>query len=117
MNSGEVADFARRPPTLERSTRVFALYVQGNSMSRWREQGQLVYCDPVRPAKPGDRVVVECHPDRDGDGHPAFLKELVGQTGTKLRLKQYNPETIVEIPLSKVKQIHRVMEWEEILGL
>ena len=117
MNAGEVADYAKRPPTMDRAGRVFALYVQGSSMSRWREQGQLVYCDPVRPAKPGDRVVVECHPEREGDGHPAFLKELVAKTGTKLRLKQYNPEGIIEIPLARVKHIHRVVEWEELLGV
>jgi len=118
MNFGsEPADFAKRPPALHRAGKVFALYVQGTSMSRWREPGQLVYLDPVRPARPGDRVVVECHPERDGEGHPAYLKELVGRTATRLRLKQYNPETVVEIPLSRVLHIHRVMEWEELLGV
>jgi len=118
MNSGsEPADFAKRPPALHRAGKVFALYVQGTSMSRWREPGQLVYLDPVRPARPGDRVVVECHPERDGEGHPAYLKELVGRTTTRLRLKRYNPETVIEIPLSRVKHIHRVMEWEELLGV
>jgi len=118
MNFGsEPADYAKRPPALQKSGKVFALYVQGTSMSRWREPGQLVYLDPVRPARPGDRVVVECHPERDGEGHPAYLKELVGRTTTRLRLKQYNPETVIEIPLSRVKHIHRVMEWEELLGV
>ena len=118
LNFGsEPADYAKRPPALQRAGKVFALYVQGTSMSRWREPGQLVYLDPVRPARPGDRVVVELFPDRDGEGHPAYLKELVSRTTSKLRLKQYNPETVIEIPLSKVKHIHRVMEWEELLGV
>ena len=117
MNFGEPADYTARPPTLQRAGKVFALYVQGTSMSRWREPGQLVYLDPVRPARPGDKVVVECLPERQGDGHPAYLKELVGKTATKLKLKQYNPETVIEIPLSRVKHIHRVMEWEELLGV
>jgi SOS-response transcriptional repressor LexA len=118
LNFGaDPADYAKRPPALQKSGKIFALYVQGTSMSRWREPGQLVYLDPVRPAKPGDHVVVECHPEQDGEGHPAYLKELVGRTTTRLRLKQYNPETVIEIPLSRVKHIHRVMEWEELLGV
>lgn len=117
MNTGDIVDYAKRPPTMSRVGKLFALYVQGSSMARWREQGSLVYLDPVRPARPGERVVVECLPDRDGDGHPAYLKELVGKTSSKLRLKQYNPEGIIEIPLSKVRHIHRVIEWEELLGV
>lgn len=118
LNFGsEPADYAKRPPALERAGKVFALYVQGTSMSRWREPGQLVYLDPVRPARPGDRVVVELHPENEGDGHPAYLKELVARTTNRLRLKQYNPESVIEIPLSRVKHIHRVMEWEELLGV
>jgi len=117
VNMGEEVDYAKRPPTIARATRIFALYVQGTSMSRWREPGQLVYVDPVRPAKPGDRVVVECEPENGGDGHPAYLKEFVTKTATKVRLKQYNPESVIEISLSKVRHIHRVIEWEELLGV
>lgn len=117
VNMGEEVDYAKRPPTIARAMRIFALYVQGTSMSRWREPGQLVYLDPVRPAKPGDRVVVECEPENGGDGHPAYLKEFVTKTATKLRLKQYNPESVIEISLSRVRHIHRVIEWEELLGV
>lgn len=117
MNMGEPADYARRPRTIARSMKVFALYVQGSSMSRWRDPGTLVYVDPIRPPRPGDRVVVELHPEREGGGHPAYLKELVTSTATKVRLRQYNPEGTIEIALSKVRHIHRVIEWEELLGI
>ena len=115
INMGEQIGTARRPPSLTR--KVFALFVQGASMSRWREPGGLVFLDPGRPAKPGDRVVVELHPETDGEGHPAYLKELVARTPTKLRLKQYNPEAIIEVQLSRVRNIYRVMEWEEVVGI
>jgi phage repressor protein C with HTH and peptisase S24 domain len=117
MNMGEPADYAKRPLTVPRVGKLFALYVQGSSMVRWRQPGQLVYLDPVRPAKPGDHVVVELYPEVEGDGHPAYLKELVARTGTKVRLLQYNPETVIEIPTARVRHIHRVMEWEELLGV
>lgn len=117
LNTGEVVDYARRPPSLARATKVYVLYVQGTSMSRWREPGSMVYVDPARPPRAGDRVVIECHPEREGEPSPAYLKELVSRTATKLRLKQYNPEAAFELALSKVKQVHRVIEWEELLGV
>ena len=117
LNVGEVVDYARRPPALARATKVYVLYVQGTSMSRWREPGSMVYVDPARPPNAGDRVVIECHPEREGEPSPAYLKELVARTATKLRLKQYNPEATFELALSKVKQVHRVIEWEELLGV
>ena len=117
LNTGDVVDYARRPPTLARSSKVFVLYVQGSSMSRWREPGSMVYVDPARPPKPGERVVIECHPDRDGEPSPAYLKELVSRTATKVKLKQYNPEQSFDLTLSKVKKIHRVIEWEELLSV
>ncbi len=117
LNTGEVVDYARRPPSLARASKVFVLYVQGTSMSRWREPGSMVYVDPARPPKAGDRVVIELHPDRDGEPSPAYLKELISRTATKLRLKQYNPESSFELALSKVKHLHRVIEWEELLAV
>jgi len=117
LNTGDVVDYARRPPTVARSSKVFVLYVQGSSMSRWREPGSMVYVDPARPPKPGDRVVVELHPENDGEPSPAFLKELVSRTATKVRLKQYNPEQSFDLTLSKVKKLHRVIEWEELLAV
>lgn len=115
INKGETLGYGRRPPWLTR--RIFALYVQGTSMSRWREPGQLVYVDTARPPRPGDRVVVELRPDNGGDGHPALLKELVAQTATKLKLKQYNPETMVEVSLNRVIRVSRVIEWDELVAL
>lgn len=115
INRGETIGHVRRPPWLTR--KIFSLYVQGNSMARWREPGTLVYLDPARPPKAGDRVVVELLPEDEGGGHPAFLKELVAQTPTKLRLRQYNPEGTIELPLSKVVHVYRVIEWDELLAV
>lgn len=116
LNIGEVVDYARRTPAIARNARVFALYVQGDSMAKWRQPGGLVYLDPVRPARQGDHVVVEFRSDDLGNGSPALLKQLVATTPTKIKLRQYNPDKLIEIPIAKVKHIHRVMEWEEILS-
>lgn len=117
LNTAEISDYIRRPPAILPGRRVFALYVQGDSMRRWREPGDLVYLDPIRPARPGDRVVVELKPQVEGDGHPAYLKELVRIDGKTIKLLQYNPEKTLELPISRVLRLYRVMEWAELLGV
>jgi phage repressor protein C with HTH and peptisase S24 domain len=113
---GEPIDFIGRPPMIANSTQVIAFQVQGDSMARWRRSGDYVFVNK-RPAKPGDHVALECHPEEAGDGHPCYLKELVAETPTKYRLLQYNPERTLEIPKNKVITVWRVIEWEELLGL
>ncbi|GAB5471437.1 MAG: helix-turn-helix transcriptional regulator [Rhodospirillales bacterium] len=116
--NGQVADYVRRPPALERVAGAFALYVQGDSMSRWREPGGLIFVHPTRPPKPGDHVVVELHPDEEDGDKPCFVKLLVRSTPTKLILGQYNPERFdIEFEKARVSHVYRVMEWEELLGL
>ncbi|HEX2114219.1 MAG TPA: S24 family peptidase [Alphaproteobacteria bacterium] len=115
LNGGTI-DYAKRPPGIIGRKGVFAIFTQGDSMYPWRSKGDLVYLDPVRPARPGDYVVVECH-GRDHEPGPAYLKRLVAETATKVRLAQYNPaDDRIEIPKSRIKRIYRVIDWPELLG-
>jgi phage repressor protein C with HTH and peptisase S24 domain/DNA-binding XRE family transcriptional regulator len=116
MNIGEPVDFVRRPPRIARRKDVFCLIVQGDSMSPWREPGQLVYVE-VRPPRNGDYVVVEMLPEPHGDLRAAYIKKLVGVTPTKIRLEQYKPSRVIELDRRKVGRILRVMDWSELLGV
>lgn len=109
-------DYVRRPPRLAGITDAYALYVQGSSMSPWREEGQLVYVHPRQPAQVGDYVVVQALA-KDGETREAFLKRLVRRTATELRLMQFNPHGEIMIPVRRVVAIHRVIDWSELLGV
>ncbi len=116
--NGEVVDHVRRPPAMEAMKTAFALFVQGDSMWPWRAPGSLVYVHPARPPRNGDHVVVEPHGESEFAERPCYVKRLVARTATLLRLEQYNPPRAdIEIPLSRVRTLYRVMEWEELLGL
>jgi transcriptional regulator with XRE-family HTH domain len=52
-------DFIRRPPRLKGIPDVYAIYVQGHSMSPWREPGSSVYVHPKQQPQVGDYVVVQ----------------------------------------------------------
>lgn len=114
--NGEVVDFARRPPGIDKLRDVFALYVVGESMAPWRQPGDLVYCTRSRHPRPGDYVVVELHAE-NGEAQAALLKRLVGLRGQRLLLEQYNPREELTIDQQRVKQLFRVIDWPELLGI
>ena len=50
------------------------------------------------------------------DTRPAILNRLAGQTPTKIRLEQYNPQKTIEIDRRKIVRMLRVIDWPELLG-
>jgi len=115
--NGEIVDFARRPPGIATLREVFALYVVGESMAPWRQPGDLVYCSRARQPRPGDYGVVELADEREGEPQAALLKRLVGRRGERVVLEQYNPPGEIVLEQSQVKELHRVIDWPELLGL
>jgi transcriptional regulator with XRE-family HTH domain len=116
--NGEIVDLVRRPPRFLGRKDLFAAYVQGYSVSPWREPGQLIYLEAARPPKVMDYVLVELKPTSPGDDtRPALVKRLLGSTPTKLKLRQYNPAKDFEIDLRRVLKIYRVLDWDELMGV
>lgn len=114
--TGQVTDYGRRPPRIERDATVFGIYVSGNSMAPRFKEGELVYASSARPPAVGDYVIVELKPKRDGDDVLGYIKELVKRTPTKLVVRQLNPDKTIEFELKRIKAIHRVVPWTELLG-
>lgn len=115
--NGQVIDYVRRPPRLIGRRDVFVLYVQGSSMSPWREPGQMIYLERNRPPRPGDYVVLELAGHVGDEEKPAILKRLVAMTSAKLRLRQYNPDKEFEVERAKVRAVYRVMDWDELMSV
>lgn len=116
--NGEIVDYARRPPSIANNRSVFAIYAVGDSMSPWREPGDLVYINPNRAPKPGDYVLVELTGKGHGENGAALLKKLVAVKASHVLLAQFNPPRAdIKIPRSQIKSILRVMDWSELLGV
>ncbi|MEQ8655639.1 MAG: helix-turn-helix domain-containing protein [Kiloniellales bacterium] len=116
--NGQTVDFVRRPPALDGTKDVFALYVQGDSMSPWKEPGQLIYLNSSRPPRPGDYVVLELHSEDDGKPGKCFLKRLIRRTPSKIIVGQHNPKRDdIEFPLIEIQALYRVYEIEDLLGV
>jgi phage repressor protein C with HTH and peptisase S24 domain len=116
LNNG-VVDYARRPPGVARNKAVFCVFVRGDSMEPRFEAGDLLYINPARPARNGDDVLVEMHPDQQGEPGAAYIKRLEGQTPTKLILRQFNPTKRIEIPIVRVLRVCPILRTSELLGL
>lgn len=114
--TGQITDYARRPPRIERDSTVFGIYVSGNSMSPRFTEGELVYASSARPAAIGDYVIVELKPKREGDDTLGYIKQLTKRTASKLIVRQLSPEKTIEFDLKRVKAVHRVIPWTELLG-
>lgn len=116
--NGDAVDFVRRPPRLMGRKDIFALWVRSDSMSPWRFPGDLIYCEGIREADAGDFVVIEMKPtDRNTDLRPVYIKRLVARSTTLLTVEQYNPRKQFTIQRADVHQLHRVMDWSELLGV
>lgn len=113
--NGEVAGYARRPAGIANLRRVFALHLISTSMIPRYDPGELIYCGGREPV-PGDHVVVEMHPDEEGAVGKAFVKKLIERRQGKLICEQYNPPSIVEFDIYRIKNLWRVIPTRELLG-
>lgn len=115
--NGEVVDYVRRPPRLIGRNDVFAAYVQGYSVSPWREPGQLVYVESARPPRAMDYVLIELKPTGSDPMRPALVKRLLAITPARVRLRQYTPPKDFEIDRRRILRIFRVLDWDELMGV
>lgn len=106
----------RRPPRLAGRTDIFALFVQGDSMSPRYPSGELIFLEAKRPPQIGDHVVVELVPDESGVSE-AYIKLLDGTPPGKYRLRQYNPPRTLEIDRKDVLRLIRVLTTHDLLGV
>jgi phage repressor protein C with HTH and peptisase S24 domain len=113
---GGPIDYAPRPPGIVEGAKVFAIYVEGDSMVPWRRPGELVYLHETKPPAPDCHVVAVVEADRQGDPPKAYLKHLLRRSQTKIEMEQYNPKQPFVLDAAKVSKLYRVLETSEILG-
>lgn len=115
--TGGVVDMVLRGPGIANSRKVFAIYVEGDSMSPRHEPGELRYCDPSRPPRIGDDVVIVMAAKEAGKPPQSYLKRLVRRTASEIVTLQFNPEKEVRFPTDQVQQVIRVLTTNEVMGV
>jgi phage repressor protein C with HTH and peptisase S24 domain len=115
--TGGIVDMVLRGPGVAHSRNVFAIYVEGESMTPRHRPGELRYCDPGRTPRSGDDVVIVLAAAEPGRPPQAFLKELVRRTATEIITRQSAPERELRFPVDRVKQVIRVLTMNEVMGV
>jgi phage repressor protein C with HTH and peptisase S24 domain len=115
--NGETIDYAPRPASIAHRREVYALFVENDSMYPRFKPGTRLYVDPKRTPHVDDDVVIEMKPTVEGEPGAGFIKTLVRRTPTKIVVKQFNPPRELEFDRDQVKELHRVIPWDELLGI
>lgn len=113
--STDVVDFLRRPFGLLDARDIYALYVEGDSMSPKFEPGDPIFINPHRKPQPRDYVVIQ-EPDSNNGEMRAFVKRLVQITPKLVRTEQFNPPANIDFIVRPGLVIHRVTPETELYG-
>jgi phage repressor protein C with HTH and peptisase S24 domain len=115
----EPSDYMARPTSIAGKDGYYVVTVMGHSMEPRFDSGRrkLVYAN--RPARVGEDVVVQMRsPLDDGETVTAVLiKQLVRLKAGFVVLRQFNPAVDFEVPQERVKHIHPIIEWDDVLGV
>ncbi len=116
IDTGQPVDWVRRPPRWANRRDLYALYVIGDSMEPRYHAGDLIFVDPRLPARHLDPVVVQLRGETD-DTVGAIIKVLLRRDDTTIVLRQYHPDTLIEVPTARGSAVHRVLQTHELFGL
>lgn len=103
MDNGDAQGVTVRVDALIGVRDAYAVRVYDESMVPVYEAGELLYVDPTRPVKPGNKVIIQLH-----DGQ-AFVKRLLRRTDRAVICEQFNPERKIEFKPKDIRSIHRVI--------
>jgi hypothetical protein len=116
ISTGDAIDFYRRPPALRDRPDVYLLYTAGDSMAPAFEAGQAIPVDPKRAPAIGNYVVVYLRGDQD-ETAAVLIKRLVKRSSSWIELEQFNPPATFRLEARQFRAVHRVMRWDEVLGV
>lgn len=110
---GSDIEYVGRYPALANRPKVYALYVEGDSMGPEHKAGAIRFVDPGVSPRIGDTVVVTImDPER---GLYAVLGHLV-RRGDVIVIGKLNPLREIEFPKQLVHSIHHVLTDNELAG-
>lgn len=119
LNKAEVIGYLRRPVLLDGRTDIYGLYVQGSSMAPRYRDGATVFVEGKRPPRIGEDAVVYLRVPDEHDGEMpscVLIKTLVKKSASFVELEQYSPHITFRIPMERVKDLHRVVPWDELVA-
>ena len=91
---------------------MFALRIDDPRMEPAYRPGELVLVERHRPPGPGCDVIVHL---RIGGAAECMIRRLVSMDATRVRLEQYSPPQVVDIPRARITHLYRVVTMTDLL--
>lgn len=114
--SNRPVDFVRRPPAMQSTVGLYALFVEGTSMVPQYSPGELVYVNPHKPARAGDPVIVQTQ-NGEGADIEASIGIYVKTTAQHVVISKHNPSAEIQIARKTVLHVHKVLTVNELFGV
>lgn len=111
-----VIDYVRRPPALATARDIYAIFVEGESMSPEHKPGDLRFVNPHRPVMIGDSVIVQVKTN-EHDPVEAYIGHLAKRTAEHVFIGKLNPVSTVRLSRGTVKAIHKVLTMNDLFGV
>jgi SOS-response transcriptional repressor LexA len=115
LRMAEVLDYLARPQSLAEDPEAYAVEIVGDSMAPRFEPGERAFVSPKAAVRPGDDVIVQLRAEGDpeesdiaGQVVEVLIKRLVRRTARFVELRQFNPDRTFQVPIERVRRIHRV---------
>lgn len=119
LDQGDTITYFTRPQALNRRADVYGVYIQGSSMAPRFQEGEIAFAETMRPPHVGDDVLVFLVGSDQDDGErmeACLIKRLVRRSASYVELEQFNPAVTFKIDAARIKKIHRIIPWGELLA-
>lgn len=118
IHMAEPQDFLARPTSIAGRDHMYVVTVAGGSMEPRFDAGRRILVDGKRPARSGDDVIVQLRgPTHEGEEVVAVLiKQMVRQKAGGIILRQFNPAVEFELTNDRVRAVHVVVPWDDVLS-
>lgn len=114
--NGQVVDRVTRPPGILHRRDVFSLRVFSTSMVPKFEHNERIFAERRRPG-PGEYAVIELYPREEGGAVRGYIKRFLSMNSEVVTVEQFNPQKEIRFRRHEVRAVHRVIPWNELLGV
>lgn len=105
---GRVIGWTFCPPGFEDVDRIYASYINGNTMFPRYKTGEVVWMHPNKPPKGGDDVFLQIQ--REGEEPPlGIAREFIAWDGDTLSVSQHNPPQNTTFQKNEVLAMHVIV--------
>jgi hypothetical protein len=114
LDMAEVLDTVRRPESLARDEKAYALTVIGDSMAPKYDPGTRVIVSPKATVSINDYVVVQLKGEDPENQYEerittVLIKRLVRRSASFAELRQFNPDITFRVERDRIAAIHKVI--------